>query len=120
MNLLSKVLVLLIALEHVFILWIEMFLWTSKGEKFFPHMDQSFLELTKGMAANQGLYNGFLAAGLVWASLIRETVWAYQIAYFFLGCVIVAGLYGAVTASKGIFFKQALPAILVLTAIFFF
>lgn len=65
MLLIIRILVGLIAVEHLFILWIEMFAWTKKGEKFFSQLDADFLEKTKGMAANQGLYNGFLAAGLM-------------------------------------------------------
>ncbi|AFA49907.1 DUF1304 domain-containing protein [Acetobacterium woodii] len=114
MSLLIKILVSLIAAEHLFILWIEMFAWTKKGEKFFPQLDADFLEKTKGMAANQGLYNGFLAAGLIWSVTISTAVWASAIATFFLSCVIIAGIYGALTSSRSIFFKQALPAILVL------
>jgi putative membrane protein len=109
-----KILVCLIAAEHLFILWIEMFAWTKKGEKFFPQLDADFFEKTKGMAANQGLYNGFLAAGLIWSATIGTAVWAYAIATFFLCCVIIAGVYGALTSSRSIFFKQALPAIIVL------
>ena len=66
------------------------------------------------MAANQGLYNGFLAAGLIWSLLIDNAIWSNNVAFFFLACVIVAGVYGAVTTDKSIFFKQALPAIIAL------
>lgn len=114
MSIYMKILVSLIAAEHLFILWIEMFAWTEKGEKFFPNLNVDFLEKTKAMAANQGLYNGFLSAGLIWSAVISTSVWAYAVATFFLCCVIIAGIYGAVTSSKSIFFKQALPSILVL------
>ena len=77
-----------------------------------------FFKPTKALAANQGLYNGFLAAGLVWSFLIDNAEWAINIRLFFLGCVIVAGLYGAMTASKKIFFVQALPAILAFIMVF--
>lgn len=69
---------------------------------------------TKALAANQGLYNGFLAAGLIWSYLISYIAWAENIRLFFLGCVIVAGIFGAITASGKIFFIQALPAIIAL------
>jgi putative membrane protein len=68
---------------------------------------------TKVMAANQGLYNGFLAAGLLWSVLITSPLWAHHIAVFFLACVVVAGIYGAFSVSKSVFFKQALPALIV-------
>lgn len=69
---------------------------------------------TKALAANQGLYNGFLAAGLIWSYLISYIAWAEKIRLFFHGCVIVAGIFGAITASGKIFFMQALPAIIAL------
>jgi putative membrane protein len=69
-------------------------------------------EPTKTLAANQGLYNGFLSAGLLWALLIQDHVWQIYVALFFLGCVAVAGIYGAVTASKKIFMVQGLPALI--------
>lgn len=109
-----KFLVLLIAVEHLFILWVEMFAWTTIGKKMFTSLDQNLFNKTKGLAANQGLYNGFLSAGLIWSILIQNSEWAYDIAIFFLACVIIAGIYGALTATKSIFFKQALPALLVL------
>jgi putative membrane protein len=68
-------------------------------------------EKTKILAANQGLYNGFLAAGLTWSLLIQDTLWSKNVAIFFISCIIVAGIYGAWTAHKSIFYKQALPAI---------
>lgn len=113
----AQVLVGVIALEHLFIAWLEMFAWTKKGTKFFPQFDQDFLEKTKNMAANQGLYNGFLAAGLLWSIFISDGLWSQNIAQFFLGCVVVAGIYGAMTSSKSILLKQGLPAMLVLIAI---
>ena len=70
------------------------------------------------MAANQGLYNGFLAAGLIWTFFIEDTVWKTNVALFFLGCVAVAGIYGAMTASKKFFFVQGLPALITLALLF--
>lgn len=120
MALLSCVLTALIALEHIYILWIEMFAWETKGRKTFgdsfPH---ELFGPTKGLAANQGLYNGFLAAGLIWSLLIGDPTWSIRIRMFFLGCVAVAGIYGALTASKKIFFLQALPAIITLIILIF-
>jgi putative membrane protein len=111
-EILAKIVVALVALEHLYILWLEMFAWTTKGPKAFKSIPPDLFEKTKTFAANQGLYNGFLAAGLIWSLLIRELSWAKDIGLFFLGCVIVAGIYGAITAQKSIFFKQALPAII--------
>lgn len=68
------------------------------------------------MAANQGLYNGFLSAGLIWSLFINDTVWATNVALFFLGCVLVAGIYGAISVSKRIFYVQGVPALLAILA----
>jgi len=114
MYLLSKILIAIVAIEHIYILWIEMFAWTTVGRKTFKSFPAELFEPTKALAANQGLYNGFLAAGLIWSLCIQDPAWSFKIALFFLSCVIIAGIYGAVTASKSIFFKQALPAVLAL------
>lgn len=119
MTLTAQILIGMIAMEHFFIAWLEMFAWTTLGVKFFPQMGKDFLEKTKVLAANQGLYNGFLAAGLIWSIFIGDTMWSHYIAQFFLGCVIIAGIFGSLTSSKGIFYKQSFPAILVLFAIQF-
>lgn len=112
MSLIAKIFVLLVALEHLYILWIEMFAWTTAGRKTFRSFPEHLFEPTKALAANQGLYNGFLAAGLIWSLFISDARWAGNVAIFFLSCVIIAGIYGALTASKSIFIKQALPAII--------
>lgn len=114
MKLISQLLIGLVALEHLYILWLEMFAWTTRGRKTFRSLAPELFEPTKALAANQGLYNGFLAAGLIWSLLIGNPIWSTNVAYFFLGCVIVAGIYGALTAQRSIFFVQALPAILAL------
>jgi putative membrane protein len=104
----SQVLTAIVALLHVYFLVLEMFLWaTPFGAKTFkrPLAEQ---EQTKVLAANQGLYNGFLAAGLIWSLLAAS---GFEIRVFLLACVIVAGLFGAATASRAILFVQALPAI---------
>jgi putative membrane protein len=112
MNLLSQIIVGFIAVLHIYILWLEMFAWTTRAKKVFKTIPEDQFEKTKVMAANQGLYNGFLAAGLIWSLLICDATWSKNVALFFLGCVLVAGIYGALTASKRIFFVQAVPAIL--------
>lgn len=112
MTLLANILIALIALEHIYILYMEMFAWTTLGKKTFKSLDKSLFEPTKALAANQGLYNGFLAAGLMWSLLITDTHWHLNVALFFLLCVVVAGCYGAMTAGKRIFYVQAMPAII--------
>ena len=115
MILIAKILIALVAFEHLYFLYLEMFAWETMGKKVFKgSMAPELFTPTKTLAANQGLYNGFLAAGLIWSFFISDTIWSEHVATFFLGCVIVAGLYGAMTASKKIFFVQALPAILAL------
>ena len=112
MTLLSTILIALVALEHIYILYMEMFAWTTLGKKTFKSLDASLFEPTKVLAANQGLYNGFLAAGLIWSLLIDDREWHFNVALFFLLCVAVAGIYGAMTAGKRIFYVQALPALI--------
>ncbi|MFC3852157.1 DUF1304 domain-containing protein [Salinispirillum marinum] len=107
-TLLSNTVVLLIAALHVYILVLEMFLWDKpQGRKAFG-LSQDFATQTKTLAANQGLYNGFLAAGLFWGLMLGEA--GLSVKVFFLVCVLVAGIYGAATASKKILFIQAVPA----------
>jgi putative membrane protein len=110
----AQTLTAIVALEHLYILWIEMFAWETAGKKAFKTIPENLFKPTKTLAANQGLYNGFLAAGLIWSFLISDINWTVNIRLFFLGCVIVAGIYGAITASKRIFIIQALPAIIAL------
>lgn len=114
MKYIAEILIALVAIEHLYILWIEMFAWTTAGRKTFKNFPSDLFEPTKTMAANQGLYNGFLAAGLIWSLFISDPIWSKNVAYFFLCCVVVAGIYGGVTVHKSIFIKQALPAILAL------
>ena len=114
MAIMAMVLVALVALEHIYILVLGMFLWTTpRGMKAFGLKPDQAAQ-TKVMAANQGLYNGFLAAGLVWSLVHPDASVAFQLKLFFLGCVIVAGLYGVATASRKIFMIQALPAAIAL------
>ena len=103
--------VVLVALEHLWFLVLEMFLWTRPIglETFRNTLDRAQQSAT--LAANQGLYNGFLAAGLLWGLYHPEPGFALQITVFFLGCVVVAGVFGAITVSKRIFWIQALPAL---------
>jgi len=103
----------LVAIEHLYILWMEMFAWETAGKKTFgKSLPHELFKPTKVLAANQGLYNGFLVAGLIWSFFIDNAEWSNNIRLFFLGCVAVAGIFGALTASKKIFYVQALPAII--------
>jgi putative membrane protein len=105
----AAVLTAFVAVIHVGFLYLEMFLWrTATGMRIFS-TDAAFADRSATLAANQGLYNGFLAAGLAW-SLIAAEPTAFQVRVFFLGCVIVAGVYGAATVSRRIIALQALPA----------
>ncbi len=112
-NTIAIVLTALVAIEHLYILYIEMFAWETIGKRTFKGaLPEELFPKTKGLAANQGLYNGFLAAGLLWSFFIDDVQWAFNVRTFFLGCVIVAALYGAYKSSKSILIKQGLPAIL--------
>ncbi|WP_167767462.1 DUF1304 domain-containing protein [Bradyrhizobium frederickii] len=114
----ANVLVALVAALHVFFLILEMFLWDKpQGLKVFRNTPEK-AEITKVLAANQGLYNGFLAAGLVWGLVHGNPAFAFQIKAFFLLCVIIAGAYGAATVSPRILMVQALPAVIALAALF--
>lgn len=113
----SSILIALVALLHLYFLWMEMFAWETAGKRAFGKgFSDQFFKDTKTLAGNQGLYNGFLAAGLVWSLLISDPLWSKNVAVFFLGCVLVAGVYGGFTAGKKILYIQALPAALALVA----
>ncbi|MCG2630608.1 DUF1304 domain-containing protein [Bradyrhizobium sp. WYCCWR 13023] len=116
--LVANVLVALVAALHAYFLILEMFLWDKPlGLKTFRNTPEK-AEITKVLAANQGLYNGFLAAGLIWGLLHGNPAFAFEIKVFFLLCVIVAGAYGAATVSTRILIVQALPAAIALVALF--
>lgn len=117
MHLIVQILIIVIALLHLYFLWLEMFAWTTRGPKVFRSFPKDLFEPTKTLAANQGLYNGFLAAGLIWSLLITTHPWNLYIAIFFLSCVLLAGIFGAYTASKKIFYVQGLPALITLILI---
>ncbi len=115
-HMLGNILSGLVALIHLYIVFLEMALWdTPRGHKAFS-MTPDFAKSTKVLAANQGLYNGFLAAGLLWGLYLGDA--GFQIKVFFLLCVAVAGLYGAATAARKILYIQTVPAVLALTALF--
>lgn len=118
MMILSSILVAFVAVLHLNFLYLEMFLWTKpQGLMIFKNSLQKAKD-SAVLAANQGLYNGFLAAGLLWSLFQPNAEFAFQIKIFFLACVIVAGIYGAYSVSKRILYIQALPAVLALAATF--
>lgn len=118
MTIAAKVLIALVAAEHVVFLVMEMFLWmTPRIRKNFGQSEEH-ARITQTLAANMGLYNGFLAAGLLW-SLVAPDTYAKPLAVFFLGCVIVAGLYGGYSVKKSIILVQALPAAIALALVIF-
>ena len=116
MAIVANALVVLVVAIHVYIVVLEMFLWrTERGMKAFG-IDQAFADRSAPLAANQGLYNGFLVAGLVWGLLAADPI-GFQVKVFFLACVVIAGLYGAATVSRRILVVQALPAAAALVAV---
>jgi putative membrane protein len=117
MSTLANIVIALVALLHIYFLVLEMFLWDKPaGLKAFGQTLEA-AKASKVLAANQGLYNGFLAAGLIWGLSLGAD--GTSIKVFFLGCVLVAGVYGAVTASRKILFVQALPAAVALGLLYF-
>ena len=113
MSLIANAVVALIALLHLYILVLEMFLWDKPyGMRTFK-LTPEFAAASKGLAANQGLYNGFLVAGLVWGLSMGNA--GIQVKVFFLACVIVAGLFGGATVNRKILFVQAIPGIIALS-----
>ncbi|MBH1973682.1 MAG: DUF1304 domain-containing protein [Rhodobacteraceae bacterium] len=113
----SWVLAAAIAALHVYILVMEMFLWEHPRTRKAFGTTAEFSRQTKVLAANQGLYNGFLAAGLIWALALGLAGEGRSVALFFLACVLVAGVYGAATASRRILFVQAVPAVVAIAAV---
>ncbi|MBT3313505.1 MAG: DUF1304 domain-containing protein [Anaerolineae bacterium] len=116
MTLLTNILISIIALQHIAFLVLEMFYWDKPlGRRVFGHSKES-AKVSKTLAANQGLYNGFLAAGLFWGLTLGADGMSVKI--FFLACVLVAGIFGGITASRKILYIQALPALIGLVLTF--
>ena len=116
MTLLTLILVFIVIIEHIYFMFLEMFLWTKpKGIKAFGLKSKQFAEDTKVLAANQGLYNGFLAAGLIYAVIAEDL----KFTLFFLICVIVAGIYGTYSTKQiKLFYIQSIPATIALISLF--
>ena len=108
----GKILVGLVAVQHLFIMIMEMFLWEKRGPSIFKAFDKALFTKTTAIAKNMGLYNGFIAGGLIWSLFISDPVWSRNIAMYFLACVAIAGVYASFTAEKSIFVKQSVLAIL--------
>lgn len=117
MFIIATILIALIALLHFYIAWFEMFSWEVRGPKVFASFPPELFSQTKAMAANQGLYNGFLAAGLIWSLFIGDPAWSRNVAVFFLLCVAVAGVYGAISVTPKTLYIQTIPAVLALIAV---
>ena len=116
MQTLADLSILGVAALHIFFLVLEMFLWSSPVGRRFHGLEPDFARRTSKLAANQGLYNGFLAAGLILGMLFDQ--FAGNVSLFFLGCVIFAGVYGGITTSRTIFWVQALPGVIALVLVF--
>lgn len=116
-GIIARIVIGLVAVEHLYILWLEMFAWETAGKKTFKTIPAHLFTPTKTLAANQGLYNGFLSAGLIWSLLISNAEWQRNVAVFFLSCVLIAGIYGGATAAKRIFVVQGVPALIGLLVI---
>ncbi|BDU20252.1 DUF1304 domain-containing protein [Dyella sp. GSA-30] len=114
MSIAASIVIAIVALLHVYFLVLEMFLWDKPAGRRAFGLTAEFAAQSKTLAANQGLYNGFLAAGLVWALAAHRS----DVAMFFLGCVLIAGIYGGFTASRKILYVQALPAAIGLVLLF--
>lgn len=120
MDHIATVLTLFVLVEHIYIVWMEMFAWETAGRRSFgKSLPDALFKPTKGLAANQGLYNGFLVAGLAWSFFISDPGWSDNVRLFFLGCVLVAGVFGGFTAGRKIFFVQGIPALLAILSVLF-
>jgi len=119
MKIAADLIILVIAIFHFYFLILEMFLWTKpKGLKVFAQSLEEAKSSAK-LAANQGLYNGFLASGLIWGLIHPNEAFKFQIKLFFLVCIVIAGIYGAKSVNRKIFFIQALPAIIAIAILYF-
>lgn len=114
MRILAFILIGMIAALHVYIAYFEIFAWETRGPEIFSQFPRELFSQTVTLAANQGLYNAFLAAGLIWSLVIQDRKWQSNVATCFLLFVAVAGVFGAFTASTRILFVQALPALIAL------
>lgn len=117
MQILTNILIGLIIMLHLYFVWLEMFAWTTHGKTVIKRVPDSFFKQTKALAANHGLYNCFLIAGLLWSFFIENRQWSENVAIFFLGCIAISGIQQSLTGDKSIFYVQGLPAIIALVLI---
>jgi putative membrane protein len=117
MSMLANLVIAIIAAMHCWFLVLEMFLWDKPTGRRAFGLTQEFAAQSKVLAANQGLYNGFLAAGLIWGLLLGNTAEALHVKIFFLACVFIAGLYGGFTATRKVLWIQAAPALVALVLV---
>ena len=117
MEILINILIGIIAAQHLYFFYFETFAWSTTGRKIFRKYPEEFFRQTKSLAANQGVYNAFLAAGLIWTFFIEDLTWSAYVAIFFLACVSVAGVFGGLTASRKIFYIQGVPPLITLVLI---
>jgi len=118
MSVLTITIIVIVAALHLYFMWFEMFRWTTRGPKIFRNFAEELFEPSKTLAANQGLYNGFLAAGLLWSVFITDPTWQRNVALCFLLFVAIAGIYGGFSAARKIFIVQGIPAIAGLISLF--
>ncbi|MCL4139022.1 UNVERIFIED_CONTAM: hypothetical protein GTU68_033997 [Idotea baltica] len=118
MKIVAKIIIAAIALLHIYICWFEMFAWTTRGPNVFSTMPPALFEPTIAMAANQGIYNLFLAIGLIWSLLIKDETWWRRVAVCFLLFVATAGIVGAATVSMRIMFVQTVPAAIAILLVY--
>jgi putative membrane protein len=119
MRTLALVFIALIAVLHFYIAWFEIFSWTTRGPKVFTDFPSELFEQTVQMAANQGIYNAFLAVGLTWALLIKDRDWQVNVATCFLLFVATAGVFGAITVTTKTLLIQTFPALIALSLLLF-
>jgi len=119
MSIIAVLLIAVVALEHAYFLYLEMFAWTASSTRRSFGTTKEFAEASKSLAANQGLYNGFLAVGLAWSILHPDPLVGRQIALFFLGCVLVAAGYGGWSVKRSILIIQGVPAAIAMAAVLF-
>ncbi len=117
MEILPLIFVALVAIEHLYILVLEMFMWTKPRTLKVFGMSKEDAQTSKALATNMGLYNGFLAAGLIWGMLHPNAEFGQQIQLFFLSCVLVAAIVGGLTAKRSIMIVQGVPALMALAAV---
>ena len=119
MRIAGLILVAVISALHVYIAYFEIFAWETRGPAVFSSFPTDLFSQTVTLAANQGIYNAFLAAGLIWSLLIRDRAWQLNVATCFLLFVMTAGIFGAATAASRILFVQTVPAMIALALLWF-